>query len=298
MYEDLGTLIGKGFRIWRNNLSLAMPFLLAGLALLLALAPTLLAVIYLVGTVNLEQLSETELQAALLENIVPLALVGVLSLLAAGLVSSFFTAGAVGMASQANQESTTSLSTMWSSGRRYCLRMFAASVIIGLMVIAGLLLLLAATAVLMGTSLQIDPGLLANPQEIFQQPQMAAFVLALVSLMILFSLILSLVTALVYYALVIDDLGATRAIGVSIRFFWDNKFDVFIIWLIIIALSMALSIPGQLSPTSSFASAWSAINGIISVAVLSPLSAVWWARLYLSRTGKNLFKEDDWEYLR
>jgi len=301
MYEDLGTLIGKGFQIWRKNLSLAIPFLLAGLAIMLAMVPILLAFIYLVGTANpdrLEQLTETELLTSLLDNARPMVVVAILSFLAAALLNSFFNAGAVGMAWEANRESTTSLSTMWSTGRRYWLRVFAASLIIGLMTVVGLLALLAVMAVLIGTSISIDQGFLANPQEIFQSPQIMAYLLGFLFLMIFYSLALSLLTAVVFFAMVIDDLGAIKAIWASFRFFRDNKFDVFIVWVIVIALSMAFSIPSNLYPDPTFVSAWSAISGIVAVLVLSPLSTVWWARLYMSRTGKNLFKEEDWEYLR
>ncbi len=43
MYEDIGKLIGEGFGIWRRNLNLCVPFLLAIVFSLLAIAPLVAA---------------------------------------------------------------------------------------------------------------------------------------------------------------------------------------------------------------------------------------------------------------
>jgi quinol-cytochrome oxidoreductase complex cytochrome b subunit len=71
------------------------------------------------------------------------------------LVNAFFTAGAIGMARQALEKGKSDTGTMWSAGKRYFFNMFLATMLMGLLTLAGLIFLLPALA--QAASLQADP---------------------------------------------------------------------------------------------------------------------------------------------
>jgi len=105
-------------------------------------------------------------------------------------------------------------------------------------------------------------------------------------LMIAFALAASLALALAPYALVVEGMGPIEAIRRGMGFFRENPFDVFMIWIITLAISLAISLPGQVHPEGGVAILWPLINMALSLAVIAPLTTVWWTRLYLSRTGR------------
>jgi hypothetical protein len=191
------------------------------------------------------------------------------------------------MATEANIGIKASLSTMWSSGRRYWTRIFAASVItialltIGLIVIIGIVFFV--STIVAGP---IDPTLLAgngfNPSSL--PASFAAVIMAGVLAILIFLLAFQLGFTLVDFAVVIDDLSAVSSIKRSISFFRYNPFDVFVLWLVTIGISMALSLPGQIL-AKDFYAFWSMISTAISIFVIGPLTIVWWARLYMTRSG-------------
>jgi hypothetical protein len=114
-------------------------------------------------------------------------------------------------------------------------------------------------------------------------------------LLIIYALIVSLFLAIVPYALVVDSLGAVEAIKASIRFFRYNKFDVFILWLVILAISLGLQMVGSSVSTGDAVNfqPLSIVMGLVNLLVLEPLSAVWWTRLYMTRTGR-LAERESW----
>ena len=121
---------------------------------------------------------------------------------------------------------------------------------------------------------------------------------ALALIAIFYALALTIILSTMPYALVLEDLSPLRALRASIDFFRYNKFDVAVLWLVVVALSLGLQMvggaisggqPGQGQPLS-------AITGMITLLVLAPLSNLWWTRLYMSRKGmlKQDEKEDPW----
>jgi hypothetical protein len=286
MYEDIGKLIGEGFGIWRRNLNLCVPFLLAIVFSLLGIVPLVAAIAFLVGsTPNLESITSPEEFISRFGAMLPgLAAAFLLFILVVYLVNSYFTAGGIAMAEQAVAEGRTSTRVMWSAGKRHFRDMFVASILMGLIMLAGLIFLL--------------PGFLSLPLGELKNIQAHPNAIGLVALgaifLVLYILVMSLVLATVPYALVIDVLGPIGAIKASIRFINYNKFDVFILWIIIIAISLGLQMVVSSAATAGAEAVQGALSilvSVVNVVVIAPLSNVWWTRLYMSRTGKRLYEE-------
>ena len=288
MYEDIGKLIGGGFSIWRRNLNLCVPFLLAIVFSLLAIVPLVaLAAVLFGSTQNIESITSPEEFISRFGADLPgLAIAFLLFILVVYLVNSYFTAGGIAMAEQAVTEGKTSTIVMWSAGKRHFRDMFVASILMGLIMLAGLIFLL--------------PGLLSLPfgelKNIQAHPNAIGLLALGTILLILYLLVMSLVLAIVPYALVVDVLGPIGAVKASIRFINYNKFDVFILWIIVVAISLGL----QMVVSSAAAAGAEAVQGalsilvsVVNVIVIAPLANVWWTRLYLSRTGKRLYEEGE-----
>lgn len=286
MYEDIGKLIGEGFGIWRRNLSLCVPFLLAIVFSMLAVVPLVAVVAVLFGsTQNLESITSPEEFISRFGAVLPdLAAAFLVFILVIYLINSYFTAGGIAMAEQAVEEGKTSTQVMWRAGKRHFRDMFVASLLMGLIMLVGLIFLL--------------PGFLSLPLSELTNIQTHPNAIGLIALgavfLTLYLLVMSLVLATVPYALVVDVLGPIEAVKASINFFNYNKFDVFILWIIVVAISLGL----QMVVSSAAAAGAEAVQGtlsilvsVVNVLVVAPLANVWWTRLYMSRTGKRLYEK-------
>ena len=177
--EEIGAMIGKGFAVWRSNLNLCIPFLLSIFVSMLILVPFLAA--FFMTSLPMESMNATlllqnvedmqellaQMQGSLgslaMDKILQIAVLFLVLVVLLSLVNAFFTAGAIGMARQALEKGKSDTSAMWSAGKKYFFNMFLATLLMGLLTLAGLVFLLPALA--QGTlSLQADPqamGLLA-----------------------------------------------------------------------------------------------------------------------------------------
>jgi hypothetical protein len=295
--ESINELLGRGFSLWRDNLNLCIPHLLGFLFSMMALFAGLMAIIFS-GMLPLESLNETALndvqnmqdmqmlsdqmeeylagmQSSDLMQI-GLAILAIFVLVA--LVDAFFAAGAIGMARQALEKGRSDTSAMWSAGKRHFLGMFLAELLMTLIILMGMALLLP----LLAADLE-SPGLLA---------------VALVVIALFYALALTIILSTLPYALVLEGLSPVRALFASLDFFRYNKFDVAVLWLVVVALSLALQMVGGAFSTGDAGQGrpLSAITGMISLLVLAPLSNLWWTGLYMSRKGmlKLEEKEDLW----
>lgn len=283
MYEDIGTLIRRGFETWRRNLNLAVPFVLMIAAIILLAIVMVGAILYplisaspdvLATAGNVEDPEQFVALLSSMTNAGLLAAVVILGILAMIFSGTFFTAGAIGMAQEATDTGKTTLKAMWASGRRHFLNLFLAEVL--MMIIVVLILAVFSLPFISSLVAGFESG---NPDP--------GQLILWVALFIALSLFVSIVLAMVPYALVVDGLGPIDAIKVGVRFFSSNKMDVFIVWLVVMAVSAAiqfLSLPFSGSETAS--AIVSAIIGVASVLVISPLTTVWWTRLYMTRVGK------------
>jgi hypothetical protein len=295
--ESINELLGRGFSLWRDNLNLCIPHLLGFLFSMMALFAGLMAIIFS-GMLPLESLNETALndvqnmqdmqmlsdqmeeylagmQSSDLMQI-GLAILAIFVLVA--LVDAFFAAGAIGMARQALEKGRSDTSAMWSAGKRHFLGMFLAELLMTLIILMGMALLLP----LLAADLE-SPGLLA---------------VALVVIALFYALALTIILSTLPYALVLEGLSPVRALFASLDFFRYNKFDVAVLWLVVVALSLALQMLSGAFSTGDAGQGrpLSAITGMISLLVLAPLSNLWWTGLYMSRKGmlKLEEKEDLW----
>ena len=112
-------------------------------------------------------------------------------------------------------------------------------------------------------------------------------------LFILYALILSIILALSPYALVLEGTGPLQAIRAGIDFFRYNKFDVLIMWLVVVALSLVLQMIGSFISTGNEMAyqLLSLVTSLVSLLVLAPLANLWWTRLYMVRKG--MLKEEE-----
>jgi MFS family permease len=276
--EDVSDLIGRGFRTWRDNLNLCLPYLLnvvLSVAIIVPITAALAGVISPLENLNLTSVEDVQDQLPILKETLP-ALVGafILLIFLMSMISAFFTAGAIGMAKQALEMGKTTLGAMWSSGRKHFVNMFLANIILGIITAAGLLFLL--------------PGIVLLPTPIQPEPQAMGILLIGLVLLVLYALAMSIILAAAPYALVVDALDPIGAVRAGVKFFRYNKFDVFVIWLVILAISLGLQMIGGVFSTGNAAGLQplSIVTGIVNLLALSPLSTVWWTRLYMDRTEK------------
>lgn len=290
MNEDVGKLIGSGFRIWRQNLNLCVPFALAAVFFLVVAIPFVAGVAYMFaaapepGTIS----SPKELISWIEPSLAGLALGFLVFILIISLISSFFASGAITMAEQAIREGKTSTSIIWAAGRRHLLNMFVVSILTELIMLAGFVFLLPGVFFLV-------PSFLADAMA---NPQAWALLAVGILFLLVYLFVMALLLAIAPYILVIDSRGPIESIMASVGFFSHNKFDVFMIWIVVLAISLGLQMIGgsvSVGGNPSF-QPLSLLTGIANMLVLSPLSAVWWARLYMSRTGRleNAGVKDPW----
>jgi hypothetical protein len=276
--EDIGDLIGKGFKTWKSNLNLCVPFVLNLLFSVLVMAPLVAALLAILGfsgdLQSLESITSEELLSRLEGSLFTLGMVFVLVILAMALISAFFTAGAIGMAKEALEAGKSTTAVMWSAGREHFVNMFIASLIMGIIVVAGAAFLL--------------PGVIYLLPSFDLSPETVGLLVAGIMLLIIYALIVSLLLAEAPYALVVDSLGAVDAIRASVGFFRYNKFDVFVLWLVVVAISTGVQMIGSSVSTGDTVTfqPLSIVTGLVNLLVLTPLSTLWWTRLYMGRTGK------------
>jgi hypothetical protein len=282
--EEIGDLIGKGFAVWRNNLNLCIPFLLSSVLSLLIMIPFFAA--FLVAIVPLSGLNSSfvqQMQDQILKNValsnmtldmvIKVALLFFLMVILISMVNAFFTAGAIGMAGQALKKGKPDNGVMWSAGKKHFWNMLLASVLMDFIMVAGLLFFL--------------PVVALQPKSLQAEPQAMGLLLMGLLLFVLYALVISIILATTPYALVVEDLGPKQAVLASINFFRYNKFDVLVLWLVVMAISISLQmINGLISSENGIGNqTLSVVTGLVNILVLAPLSNLWWTRLYMDRKG-------------
>lgn len=198
-------------------------------------------------------------------------------------VQSFFTAGAIGMAKKASETGDTGIFDMLVSSSKNAFRLFLAVLLINLLLLVGVIF--------------IVPGAFAvgNLSTFIENPEASVNGMIAISigviLWIAYIIILNLVLSLSSYALVIDELGPLEALGEGFRFFTNNKFDVFLIWIITIGLALINGFVNEFVDSGNIL--FTAITSLIPIAILQPFTTVLWTRLYLTRKGRTLYDPSD-----
>ena len=293
MHEEFGTILNRGFNSWVRNLNICIPFVLnffINLILYLFFFGLMGLLLFTSNTgsiIDPAALSQEEIYTMMWkgfsENIaLSVFLVLVFSLFGM-FVQSFFTAGAIGMAKKASETGDTVLSDMLVSGSKNIFRLFLAALLISLLVLVGIIFLVPGALAVGNLS-----ALVENP-EVSTQGMSALAIGAI--LWAVYIIAMNLVLSLTSYALVIDELGPLEALSAGFGFFKDNKLDVFFIWIISIGLALINSFVGEFIGSGSILVA--AVTSLVPLAILQPLTAVLWTRLYLSRKGKKLYNPSD-----
>ena len=285
MVEDIGSVIGKGFDTWKENLIICLPFVfsavLTSIVAVIIIGGTLLAAIpsffSLIPLLDKPGAITPELISPLMSQILPsigiIIAAVIITVILAMLISAYFTAGAIGMAKGATQTGGTSLSDMKDYGGRKFISLLFADIIVGLISLVGLVFLI--------------PGLLyALPNlTTFSEPTpdvfLPAFAIFMIGILIMsiYMILISILFALPRYAVVIDDLGAIEGVKRGFNIFMNHKVDVFLLWLVTLVIGIAVSvILGFIPYVGQF------LSMAVSIIVIQPLTFIWWSRLYLSIT--------------
>lgn len=206
------------------------------------------------------------------------------------LFQSYFYAGAVGMSRNAIAEGDTSIADMFNAAGSNFFNVFMANIIMILVELAGIVF--------------VVPGavLVRNNMELIDSSQFSGGLLLLIIgilVWLVYLLILDILFSLVIYTIVIERMSTLDGITEGIRFVFNNKISVFIIWFMVFVLStivfFVFYITGNviaLSGSESLNIAWSFGSQFILLVTLNPLIIVWWTRLYMVKTGKDIYANE------
>jgi len=290
--ERIGEVLRNGAYTWRQNPILCAPFVLDTLARFLFFMIVLAGLVAVIGTdlfmdigsgiseiVQASQSTgEPSIEAAeamveVYQLAVPFTGVFIVALIilmiGSALIRTFFEVGAVGMAKNATMSGATRLNDLFWYGRRSTVSLFLANILIVLIFLAGIVF--------------IVPGIFLLDSSGSSEVATAAFAIGII-LGIGYVLILSIGLAPVTYALVIDNTGPIEGIEKGWRFFSGHKLDVFLMWVVMVAIFISLGMIGQIfyiNPVTTVI--WQFVSILINICILMPLITVWWTRLYLSR---------------
>ncbi|GFO96463.1 hypothetical protein ig2599ANME_0652 [groundwater metagenome] len=286
MAEEIGKIISNGIETYTKNINLCVPFvlniILSGLVALIMIAIGFLSIL---GSFSVKEYNSPEaLSFAIISilsqhmyEIAALVIIGFLIIL---FIASFFTSGAIGMARQATETGKSQLSIMMEAGKKNALNLFLAEILVLLLVFAGIVF--------------IVPGIKSMN---FSQPsENAGAGLLFIGgflLWMIYLLILSVVLAAFRYALVIESLGPVEGLLAGIDFFKKNVFVVVLLILVTFGVAIVFAIIDQIMSFIPIINViWFFISLIISLCILCPIMTVWWVRLYLTRTGKQVYVND------
>ncbi len=284
MAEELSKIISNSIETYTKNTNLCIPFILNIIMIVLtAIIITIFSLVYLFGSVSVEEYNTPEalslaIISSLSHHIIEIAAIVLVSFLVIMYIVSFFTSGAIGMARQATETGRTTFSTMMETGKKNVLNLFLAEILFLLLVFAGIVFMVPG-------AMNIDINQLSIGENFLL---MIGFVLWIVYL-----LILSLALSAFSYVLVIESLGPVEGILAGFNFFKKNSSDVFLMILATIGVSFVFAIiDGIMSLNSILNTIWFFVSLLISVCILSPVMTLWWVRLYMTRTGKQVYFND------
>jgi hypothetical protein len=279
MAEDIGSVIGRGFDTWKENLSICLPFVFSlvltsvvGIIIIggaiLATIPSLISYFTKLDEITPEVIPHLLPQILQSMGIIIIAII--ITIILCMLLNAFFWAGAIGMAKEATETGHTNFTHMIEYGKRKFMSLFFTDIIIGLISFVGIVFMVPGILYLL-PKLRPLPEL--PPEEVFTA--LAVFGLGFLAMMV-YILIISIIFALPRYSVVIDDVGAMRGIKTGFKSFMRNKVAVFLLWLIVLVVSLIAASFGVIEYIGGL------ISIILSVIVIQPLTVIWWSRLYLS----------------
>ena len=304
MSENLENIITKGFHSWTRNLNICIPLLINYVVQFTVMFFAAIAAMLLFFGQNLSgmaSMTEDELfdlmSVSIMENLTGVIIIAFLVFLILVLFDAYFFAGAVGMSKNATAKGDTSIADMFNAGSSNFINIFLANFLIMLVKIAGIIF--------------VVPGaiLTRNYMEVMESTQFTSGILLLlmgIVIWVIYLLILNVVLAIVLYSIVIERTGAMDGIIRGYEFFMDNKLSVFAMWLVIFAVSTAVAVvfffAGEviaLIGSDGLNMIWSLGSQVLILVTIQPLIVIWWTRLYMVRTGKDIHIDElltgDWE---
>ena len=293
MSQDIGAVISKGFDTWTKNLNISLPFILNfGINGLLALVAFIIFIAVFVmpelSSIGLDPVNISPeqmisvLSSVVIDNMISIIAGFIVIMILMMFIQSYFMAGAVGMSKVAAETGDAQLNDMLSYGNQNVVNLFWTNILLALIILAGIIFVVPGVLAVEDLNL-----ILSNPEE--TAGSSIIFAVGFLAWM-LYILVASIILSLVKYALVVEKLDPIGALEVGIRFFMGNKLDVFLMWLILISISVLIGVIGNaISSVPVVSTLWSFADIVISIAVIPPLTTVWWTRLYLSRTGRKLY---------
>ncbi len=293
MQEDIGTIINKGFGTWTRNLNICIPFVLNFVlnGLLMAVAFTIFVGLFIVPELSSAGLDPELISPDLIVEIFSSVFSEQIWAIIAGFIviiplmifiQSYFTAGGIGMSKNAAETGNTHLKDMWHSANRNVFNLFLTNILIALIMLAGIVFIVPGALAVEDLDL-----LLANPTE-----AAGSMIWLTIGLLIwmLYIIAVNVMLSISEYALVVDKLDPITALETGFKFFLNNKFVVLFLWIILVALSVFISIIGEfVSSTQVFATIWTFVDLVISIAVIPSLTTIWWTRLLLDRSGRKMY---------
>ena len=304
MSENLENIITKGFHSWTRNLNICIPLLTNYVVQFTVMFFAAIAAMLLFFGQNLSGMASMEedelfdlMSVSIMENLTGLIVIALLVFFILFIFDAYFFAGAVGMSQNATAKGDASIADMFNAGNSNFINIFLANFLIMLMKIAGIIF--------------VVPGaiLTRNYMEVLESTQFTSGILLLlmgIVIWVIYLLILNVVLAIVLYSIVIEKTGAMDGIIRGYGFFMDNKLSVFALWLLIIAVSTAVAVifffAGEviaLIGSDGLNMIWSLGSQVLILVTVQPLIMIWWTRLYMVRTGKDIHIDelltDDWE---
>jgi len=185
---NFGELLGGGFNTWKKNMVICVPFILGAIISIAVAICILLPVMFSLFIPFIEQaitnpasMSSPETMSQIFkiisENLILFIGSFIIIIIAGGLIMSFFTAGAIGMAKEAVLTGRTNLSHMTSYGKKKFLSYFCATILVGLIISVGFLFIL---PVLIDLSANMESLVsTSTPQEVIDimAPSMGSLIL-------------------------------------------------------------------------------------------------------------------------
>ncbi|MBU0496698.1 MAG: hypothetical protein KKC68_01760 [Candidatus Thermoplasmatota archaeon] len=275
---DYASIFNDGFKIWRKNPFLFIPYLLnittiitLGLLItgtsLLYLKPELLTQLLIYPFLFPSNDIVIEIFRLLQSHMLEIILIAIISTIALNIINAFYYAGAIGMYYTAIKKGVSTTNQMLYYGRTNLKQIFICNLCITFAIILGLFIFLPVTIDLIPNILQngFEPTIVTKSTNI----------LLLFELFIVYVLLITTLTMLAPYGIVIEKLTALSAIKRSISLIWHNKINTILI-LIIISVLVSLFYPLIFIPQIGWL-----IFLIILYLILIPLSGVWLTKYYL-----------------
>ncbi|MBS1263647.1 MAG: hypothetical protein MAG715_00832 [Methanonatronarchaeales archaeon] len=286
--ESTRQLLVRGFRVWSNNLKIAVPFALSLLTIVAWIASGLLVFLLLnpppesLLSASQSAVYDPALLASLLggyaeRSSTTLAVLVPLWLAGAMLISALFDAAAIGMSVEANELYRCSLQDAARYGKKHLLDMFLAEALM-LLIVAALMVAF------------LSPVLLSDPALLLAREPDPALLVPIGALLFFAYLFIP-----VRYALVCDDLGPVDAVVTGTTFTMGDPLAVLLLLVAVALVSVAVNLPGAIvggAGTTSAVAVEQLYGLAASVLVTGPYSSVLWTRIYLDRTGARLVESD------